>query len=110
MKKVVTIIATVLFAGGIHAASNAEVYHGWAFGNPDLSTDVSTSVGSELSLVSYDASVYNGFEQGNSELSFESKSVAAQLANQPGIGDSMDRSTVSTSSIYHGFEIGNPDL
>ena len=62
---------------------------------------------------SYDIIVYNGFERGNSELSYGSESVAVQLAVQPGIGDSfdrMDRSALFSSSIYNGFEIGNPDL
>ena len=113
MKKFFATIATVVFAGSVHAASDADVYHGWAAGNPDLSTDVSSLVQSVVSRGSYEALVYNGFEQGNSELSFESESVAIRLASQPGIGDSMgslDRISLSGSNIYNGFEVGNPDL
>ena len=112
MKKLIATIATVVFAGSVHAALDSEVYHGWAAGNPDLSSGVVT-VKSDVSPGSYDAIVYNGFQQGNSELSFGSESVAVQLAVQPGIGDSfdtMDRSSLSSSSVYNGFEIGNPDL
>ena len=112
MKKLVTPIATVLFAGTVHAASDAEVYHGWATGNPDLSSDVVTAK-SDPSPYSHDAIVYNGFENGNSELAFGSKSAADQVANQPAIGDSVNtvnRSSLSGFSIYNGFEIGNPEL
>ena len=112
MKKLFATIATVVFAGSVHAASDAEVYNGWAAGNPDLSSDVVT-VKSDVSPASYDIVVYNGFERGNSERSYGSESVAVQLAVQPGVGDSfnhMDRRALFTSSIYRGFEIGNPDL
>ena len=114
MKKLFATIAIVVFAGSVHAASDAEVYRGLATDNPDLSTDLdSVVVQSEVSLGSYDAFVYSGFENGNSELSFGSESVAAELAVQPGIGDSfdfLDRSSLSGVSVYNGFEIGNPDL
>ena len=114
MNKLFATIATVIFAGSVYAASDSEVYRGWAAGNPDLSTDLDrVAVPPEVSPGSYDAFVYNGFENGNPELSFGWENVAAELAVQPGIGDrfdSVDRSLLSSFSIYNGFEIGNPDL
>lgn len=112
MKKLFATIATVVFSGSIQAASDVEVYHGWAAGNPDLTSDVVT-LRSDVFPASYDVIVYNGFERGNSELSFGSESAAARLATQPGIGDSVDtmaRGELRGFSIYNGFEIGNPEL
>lgn len=115
MKKQFAAIAAIIFAGSVHAASDAVVYHGFERGNPDLSTDWS-SVSDPMALSSgdYDAIVYNGFEQGNPELNFGVESVTAPVAVQPGIGDVsgfvVQGSPTKLSSIYNGFERGNPDL
>ena len=60
MKQTTAILSSILIVGSVHAASDADVYQGWAKGNPDLSTEVP----------SYQAS--------------------AAVAGQPGIGDSVD--------------------
>ena len=76
-------IATVIFAGSVHAVSDREVYRGLAAGNPDLSTDLdSVVVQSELVPGLYDAFVYNGFEQGNTERSSGVKGLLAPSAWQ----------------------------
>lgn len=112
MRTLFATIATVVFAGSVQAASDSQVYHGWAAGNPDLSSDFGgVSVQSEVSPGSQDSFVYNGFEQGNTELSHGAENIAAQLAVQPGVGDSVETMNRGRlSSIYHGFEVGNPDL
>ena len=112
MNRLFATIATLAFAGSVQAASDAEVYHGWAVGNSELSTDLDPVVGQmETVPGSLDAFVYNGFERNNSELAVGSESLPAGLAVQPEIGDSFKgRDRGSSFSIYNGFEAGNPDL
>ena len=118
MKHTITTAIAMLFAGSLQAASDAEVYHGFAAGNPDLSSEVYSAQrpGSD-SRVSYDALVYHGFELGNPELGtdgqIERTAEVAMTGAQPAVG-SGDRlfgsDLFSQRSIYNGFEVGNPDL
>ena len=112
MNKLFATIATLVFTGSVHAASDSQVYHGWASGNPDLSSDVdAVALTSRVPSGPPGSDIYNGFERGNAELSYGSETLAARLGGQPGIGDgSAGMGRGSVSSIYRGFEIGNPDL
>lgn len=104
MKKLATSIAALFFAGSVYAASDAEIYHGFEVGNPDLASDVSTSSNTSGGIVVTDKDIYHGFEKGNSDLS---------TGSQPGFGDSSRyafQSITTDKDIYHGFEIGNQDL
>ena len=73
MNKLFATIATLVFTGSVHAASDSQVYHGWASGNPDLSSDVErldrstwlAEAGMGRGSVS---SIYRGFEIGNPDL------------------------------------------
>ena len=118
MKHTIAIAIATLFAGSLQAASDAEVYHGFAAGNPDLSTETQTAQnhGSD-SGIGFDALVYNGFELGNPELSTGSRSGSstevAMIGSQPAIGSSnrgFGSDLFNQRSIYNGFEVGNPDL
>ncbi len=119
MKQTLATAIALLFAGSIQAASDAEVYHGFAAGNPDLSTETQTAqIRGSDSKIGFDALVYNGFEVGNPELSSDgpagSSIEVAMIGSQPAIGggargfgsDPFSRQ----NSIYNGFEVGNPDL
>ena len=124
MKKVISSIAIMLFAGTINAATDAEIYHGFAKGNPDLETGsgydvhrsaVQPGIGSGSGMMrtgGFSANqIYHGFERGNPDLhsGYSRYSVAAV----PGIGSrsSASRHSVATDNdIYHGFEKDNPDL
>ena len=49
-----------------------------------------------------DVDVYQGFEQGNPDLSNDTGYSEGVTARQPGVGDSYD--------LYHGFADNNPEL
>ena len=85
MKQTLVTITALLFAGSLQAASDVEVYHGFAAGNPELSTDGQSARTTEV----------------------------AMIAAQPAIGSSVrgfGNDPFSQRSIYNGFEVGNPDL
>lgn len=85
MKQTLVTITALLFAGSLQAASDVEVYHGFAAGNPELSTDGQSARTTEV----------------------------AMIAAQPAIGSSargFGNDPFSQRSIYNGFEVGNPDL
>ena len=120
MKQALATITAILFAGSVQAASDFEVYHGFAVGNSDLSTEVGT-MRHRLSdpRLGFDALVYNGFEQGNPELSTDGPIAPARevamTGAQPAIGSAVggfgtDSGLFAQGSIYNGFEEGNPDL
>jgi len=80
MKKLITSIATLVFAGSVSATNESFIYHGFEANNPDL---------------------YAGYS-----------AVEARTAVQPGIGDSSDRSRLTsmrTSDSYDAFVTDNPD-
>ena len=69
MKQTLATAVALLFAGSIQAASDAEVYHGFSAGNPDLSSETQTAKKRGVdSVIGFDALVYNGFEVGNPDL------------------------------------------
>ena len=120
MKQTLVTATALLFAGSLQAASDAEVYHGFAAGNPDISSETQTAhrrgSGPEIG---FDALVYNGFELGNPELASdgptESSTKTAMVGSQPAIGSGArgfgsGGDPFHRWSIYNGFEIGNPDL
>jgi hypothetical protein len=112
MKTTITSLSMLLFVGAVHAASDAEIYHGFAQGNPDLSSDVVTQIPFSLERVS-DNDIYRGFEFGNLDLSTDVVYEPMRMAMAPGIGDSHlgpIHNHATENDIYHGFEIGNPDL
>lgn len=123
MKKLIPAVAALLFVGSVSAATDAEIYHGFAKGNPDLSsgssysesrTAVQPGIGSgtgpsPVHGVSNNE-IYHGFEKGNPDLwSGASRTASASV---PGIGSRSGSASrhVSDNDIYHGFEKGNPDL
>ena len=120
MRQTLATAIALLFAGSLQAASDAEVYHGFAAGNPDLSTTAYTAQNrSSGSGIGFDAFVYNGFEVGNPELSTGgrtgSSTEVAMIGSQPAIGSGTrgfgsDGDPFNQWSIYNGFEVGNPDL
>ena len=124
MKKLITPIAALFFAGAVSAATDAEIYHGFAKDNPDLASDwahdmernaVQPGIGSGTAdmrgSVASDHLIYRGFEVDNPDL-WSGDSSRHAVAVIPGIGSS----THSTNAvfrferIYNGFEKGNPDL
>ena len=121
MKQTLAAAIALLFAGSLQAASDAEVYHGFAAGNPDLSTERFTAHNrSSDSGTGFDRLVYNGFEVGNPELSTAGGSGAspdevAMIGSPPAVGSGTggfggDSDPFRQWSIYNGFEVGNPDL
>jgi hypothetical protein len=120
MKQTIASAIALLFAGSLQAASDAEVYHGFAAGNPDLSTESFTAQNrSPDSGIGFDKLVYNGFEVGNPELSTDGRSGSsaevAMIGSQPAVGSGTrgygsDSDPFRQWSIYNGFEVGNPDL
>jgi hypothetical protein len=118
MKQTLATAIALLFAGSIQAASDSEVYHGFAAGNPDLSSETQTARNrGSNSAIGFDAVVYNGFELGNPELSTDSRSGSAtemaMIGSQPAIGSSsrvFGSDPFNQRGIYNGFEVGNPDL
>ncbi len=120
MKHTLATAIALLFAGSLQAASDAEVYHGFAAGNSELSTEAYTAQNrSSDSGIGFDALVYNGFEVGNPELSNDgrtgSSTEVAMIGSKPAIGSGTrgfggDSGPFQQWSIYNGFEVGNPDL
>lgn len=124
MKVLITPIAAVFFAGAVSAATDAEIYHGFAEGNNDLASDtvydtqrsaVQPGIGggtdSMRRSVATDHLIYRGFEVGNNDL-YSGHSASHSMAVMPGIGSPRHSSDAGFSfdDIYHGFEKGNPDL
>lgn len=107
MKTLCAICTSLVFVGSVSAASDADIYHGFAEGNPDLSTAYKTDawptgvqpgVGDRFDL-------YHGLSDNNPDL-YPSVGEQSQMAGErtggaPQFGD---------SHVYHGFEVGNPDL
>ena len=98
MKTTIVSLSMLLFVGVVHAASDVEIYHGFAQGNPDLSSDVITQIPSSRHRVT-DIDIYHGFAKGNPDLSSD---IVTQIP--------YSRHRVTDNDIYHGFEVGNPDL
>ena len=70
MKRRFATIATLVSAGSVRAASGSQSPHVRAAGNPDLSSGLDrVCAHSETLPGSQDSLLYNGFEQGKSELS-----------------------------------------
>ena len=108
MKTILAVCTSLVFVGSVSAATDAEIYHGFADGNPDLSTDIKADdawptgvqpgVGDRFDL-------YHGLSDNNPDLypSVGEQSLMAGMrtGGAPEFGD---------SHVYHGFEVGNPDL
>ena len=126
MKKLISSVALVFIAGTANAATDSEVYHGFAKGNPDLETGsayaitrtaVQPGIGSSTGMMRTrglsDNQIYHGFERGNPDLYSGSSQTDYSVASVPGIGSGSAtgrHSGFSHNDIYHGFEKGNPDL
>ena len=115
MKIIAKAVLPLLFVGTAYAATDAQVYSGFAVGNPELATEYDSAYsesGRADSVSSFDALVYHGLQAGNSELSFDQDTDMMRTATQPSIGDSLagDRQVTLPNDIYHGFERGNPEL
>lgn len=100
--KVITATASLVLVGSVSAATDAEIYHGFADGNPDLSTEfgsdsVTTSVQPGIGD-SFDS--YHDWVRGNPDL-YSGKGVRS---------DRTDRTSSADFDIYHGIAEGNPDL
>ncbi|MBA1445934.1 MAG: hypothetical protein M3H12_17785 [Chromatiales bacterium] len=123
MKRSIIAISALLFAGTAGAASDWEIYRGFAPGNPDLSTGstyksvatavqpgIGSSTGTRSHSPATDYDIYRGFASGNSDLSSD-MAPSLRTANVPGIGLGTGlRGSASNHFIYHGFEKDNPDL
>jgi hypothetical protein len=100
--KVVTATAPLLLAGSVGAATDAEIYHGFADGNPDISTEiegVSTATSVQPGVGDrFDS--YRDWAKGNPDL-------YSSVGVRP---DRSDRTPSADLDIYHGFGEGNPDL
>ncbi len=81
MKKILSSVVLMFFAGTLNAATDAEIYHGFAKGNPDLETDVNQQL------------VRTAVQPGTGSRSHD-----------------VGQSVMTDNFIYHGFEKGNPDL
>ena len=85
MKQSLATIAAMLFAGSLQAASDVDVYHGFAAGNPDLSSDAHSVRTTDVAMIGAQPTIGSG---------------ARGFGSDP----------FSQRSIYNGFEMGNPDL
>ncbi len=123
MKMLVTSVSTLLFVGSVCAATDAEIYHGFAMGNPDLSTETSTSAAGQAGIGSDSGNyrtvgatsndIYHGFEMDNADLWSGFSDSRNASASVPGIGTQSGRTrrhAFTDNDIYHGFERNNPDL
>ena len=100
--KVITATASLVLVGSVSAATDAEIYHGFADGNPDLSTEfgddsVRTSVQPGVGD-SFDS--YHDWAKGNPDL-YSGTDVGSRRVDS-GLPEDFD--------IYHGIAEGNPDL
>lgn len=96
MKTIVTTFAATLFAASVSAA---DIYHGFADGNPDLQggyTHSQDSVTAVRSGIGSDFDRYQGWADGNPDL-FSDRQLST----------SVQRS--GPADVYRGFA-GNPDL
>jgi len=93
MKRLIIAISATLFTAAAGAADDSAVYHGFADGNPDLSTAGQTTSVSAMRPGVGDH--YQGWGEGISDL----------FAGADGGSDSS-----GNSDIYHGFADDNPDL
>ena len=105
----------LLCLGTAYAATDVDVYHGFASGNPELATEygVSRASAGAFEDFSFDTFVYHGLQADNPELGFDQVHGMTSVATQPSIGDSMaagGATRFSDHGIYRGFEKGNPDL
>jgi len=100
--KVVTATASLVLAGSVGAATDAEIYHGFADGNPDISTEVesvSMAAGVQPGVGDRFGS-YRDWAKGNPDL----------YSSVDGSPDHGDRTSSGDLDIYRGFGEGNPDL
>ena len=125
MKKLVTTIASIVFAGSVSASDESFIYHGFEVNNPDLyagysATDEATAVqpgigdrgdrsGSQSLRTpdSYDVFVMNNPDN----YSGDSRSVSV-TSMRPEIGDSTGRthqSSLMRHDSYDAWVAGNPD-
>ena len=81
MKTAYVTFAMMIFAGSASAASDNDVYHAWAMGNPDLSSDfhqlrapaasqpgIGDNPMGQTHGINSSAEIYRGFEKGNPDL------------------------------------------
>ncbi len=100
--RAITATASLVLVGTVSAATDAEIYHGFADGNPDLSTEY----GSDSVTTSVQPGVGNSFDsyrdwvKGNPDL-YSGKGIRS---------DRTDRTPPADFDIYHGIAEGNPDL
>ena len=80
MKKLLIPVAAIFFTGVVSAASDEEIYHGFAKDNLDLSSDTFSSV----------------------------TRTAVQPGIGTGVGHSRSN-TATDNDIYHGFDLGIPE-
>lgn len=124
MKKVLIPIAAILFTGAVNAATDEEIYHGFAKDNLDLSSGpyygearsaVQPGVGGGVGLSRRNEAtnndIYHGFERGNPDL-YSGTWTGQSTAAMPGIGSPSEYgySKTTDNDIYHGFEKDNLDL
>ncbi len=102
ISRLVAASAPLFFAGSIGAATDAEIYHGFAAGNPDLATEFrSDSVvsGTQPGVGdSFDS--YGDWVEGNPDL----------YSSVDGGSERSDRTPSVELDIYPGFGEGNADL
>lgn len=97
--KAITATASLVLVGSVSAATDAEIYHGFADGNPDLSTEFgSGSVTTSVQPGVGDS--YRDWAKGNPDL-YSGTGVRS---------DRTDRTSPADFDIYHGIAEGNPDL
>lgn len=125
MKKLVTSIATLVFAGSVSAASESFIYHGFEENNPDLyggysameqRTAVQPGIGdssdrSRPSMVMIRDSYGDWVKDNPDDYSGFSRSEE-RTAMRPGIGDRSDRMQRRlplSSDSYDTWVSGNPD-
>ncbi len=97
MKTIITTIAATLFAASVSAA---DIYHGFEQGNPDLQSGFASSnddISAMQPGVGDGFDRYHGWADGNDDL-FGDVSGSTQVSRS------------APANVYHGYEIGNPDL
>ena len=102
LTKLVTATVPLVLAGTAGAATDAEIYHGFADDNPDISTEVE-SVSTATSVqpgVGDRFDSYRDWAKGNPDL-------YSRVVGRP---HHSDRTSLPDLDIYHGFGEGNPDL
>ena len=87
MKEITAILSSMLIVGSVSAASDADVYHGWAKGNPDLATEAPTenTVSGVQPGVGEAFGHYGIWGAGNPELTLDIQGVARSSSGFPDI-------------------------